>query len=167
MHRTCNNNNSVLPDRNGSVKRPEKVRKVTITIAKARCNECEADPSLQLTKRNADCECSEFFNVFCMVVLQFVRTTIGYQWIPAINGIYAVFVLLEANTEPAGLAHDNFARSAKSERKHSCANKLWFVYSRVVSASRKRIAVDEISLPRWRFKTNEARDQRNHHPEVR
>ena len=36
----------VIPDRNGSVKRPEKYRKVSIAIARARCNKLEADPSL-------------------------------------------------------------------------------------------------------------------------
>ena len=36
----------VIPDRNGSPKRPEKYRKVSIAIARARCYKLEADPSL-------------------------------------------------------------------------------------------------------------------------
>ena len=40
----------IIPDRNGSVKRPEKVSKSTIAIASARCKELEADTSVQLSQ---------------------------------------------------------------------------------------------------------------------
>ena len=42
MHLTCNSN-PITPDRNGSVIRPEKVRKVPIALAHARCKIFEAD----------------------------------------------------------------------------------------------------------------------------
>ena len=50
MHLTCKNT-PIIPDRKGSVKRPEKNRKGAIAIARARCKELEADPSLS-TKPN-------------------------------------------------------------------------------------------------------------------
>ena len=43
-------NTPSIPDRNGSVKRPEKVSKSTIAITSARCKELEADTSVQLSQ---------------------------------------------------------------------------------------------------------------------
>ena len=43
-------NTPSIPDRNGSVKRPEKVSKSTIAVTSARCKELEADTSVQLSQ---------------------------------------------------------------------------------------------------------------------
>ena len=53
MHLTCKNT-PIIPDRKGSVKRPEKNRKGAIAIARARCKELEADPSLSTTVSQID-----------------------------------------------------------------------------------------------------------------
>ena len=51
----------ITPDRNGSMKRPEKFRKVTIPIASVRCKELEVDTSVstkpnQIVPTLTDCE---------------------------------------------------------------------------------------------------------------